>query len=99
MADGTTSCEETEFSTNQYRQMHIFQDGGHLGRQKFEKNVSQFFCHTQKNGCVQSYYVKDIVSKYVEIHNNWIISKIMANMAAKNLNLVYICSAIRCKEE
>ena len=56
--------------------------------------------YTKTNECVQSYYAKNIVSNYVEIHNkNCNISKMAANMAAKYLNLVYLCSAIRCKEK
>ena len=52
--------------------------------------------YTKTNEC----YAKEIVSNYVEIHNkNCIISKMAANMAAKYLNLVYLCSAIRCREK
>ena len=56
--------------------------------------------YTKTNECVQSYYAKNIVSDYVEIPNkNCSIFKMAANMAAKYLNLVYLCSAIRCKEK
>ena len=52
------------------------------------------------NLSMQSCYAKEIVSNYVEIHNkNCIISKMAVNMAAEYLNLVYLCSAIRCREK
>ena len=61
--------------------------------------LSLSFIHKNK-WSVQSYHVKDVEFKYVEIHNNnCIISKMAANMATKNLNLVYLYSAIRNKEK
>ena len=52
------------------------------------KNLKQMYFSSsvihKNNGCVQSYYAKDVVSKYVEMrNNNCIISKMAANMAAK----------------
>ena len=58
-----------------------------------------FVCEENKR-FKQSCYAKEIVSNYVEIHNkNCIISKMAAKMAAEYLNLVYFCSAIRCREK
>ena len=60
--------------------------------------LSSSSIYTKTNECVQSCYAKEIVSNHVEIHNkNCIISKMAANMAAEYLNLVYLCSAIRCR--
>ena len=68
-------------------------------RKIWNKCISVLLLYTKTNGCFYSYYVKNVVSKYVEIHNNnCIISKMAANMAAQNLDFVYLCSAIECKE-
>ena len=49
---------------------------------------------------VDSYEIKNVEIKYVENNSNsCIFSKIAAKMAAKNLNLMYLSSAFRYKNE
>ena len=49
---------------------------------------------------VDSYEIKDVEIEYVESDNNsCIFSKMAAEMAAENLNLMYLSSAFRYKKE
>ena len=49
---------------------------------------------------VDSYEMKDVEIKYVKINNNsCILSKMAAKMAAENLNLMYLSSAFKYKNE
>ena len=49
---------------------------------------------------VHSYEVKDVEFKYVEINNNsCIFIKMAAKMVVENLNLMYLSSAFRYKDE
>ena len=62
-------------------------------------NLSSAFRYNDKCS-VDSYEIKDVEIKYVENNNNsCIFSKMASKMAAENLNLVYLCFAIRCKEK
>ena len=49
---------------------------------------------------IHSYVVKDVEFKYVEINNNiCIFFKMAAKVAAENMNLMYLSSAFRYKDE
>ena len=51
-------------------------------------------------GSVDSYEIKDVEIKYVENNNNsCIFFKMAAKMAAENLILMYLSSALRYKNE
>ena len=57
--------------------------------------LSSAFRYTDK-WSVDSYEIKDVELKYVEINNNSIIFfKMAAKMAAKNLNLMYLSSPFK----
>ena len=61
--------------------------------------LSSAFRYNDKRS-VDSYEMKDVEIKYVENNNNsCIFSKMAAKMAAENLNLMYLSSAFRYKNE
>ena len=61
--------------------------------------LSSAFRYKNKQS-VDSYEIEDVEFKYVKINNNsCIFSKMAAKMATENMNLMYLSSAFRYKEE